>query len=101
MELSLSVTKLRHHFVGALFSAYEIQKWKPDPSLFLHAATRMGIAPDDCLVVEDSLHGAAAARAAGMRALGYCQPAESEAFIAAGAQCFSAMSELPHLISSS
>lgn len=99
MELALRVTKLRHHFADNLFSAYDIQKWKPDPALFLHAAGRMGAAPASCVVVEDSLHGVAAAQAAGMWTLGYCQPSDSASFTAAGAQCFNDMNELPALIS--
>lgn len=43
----------------------------PSPDLFLHAARRMGIAPEACAVVEDSQYGLQAARAAGMRAFAY------------------------------
>ena len=41
------------------------------PGRFLHAAARTGVAPADCVVVEDSRYGVVAARAAGMRAFGY------------------------------
>ena len=49
----------------------EVKRGKPAPDLFLHAAARMGATPQDCLVIEDSRFGVAAARAAGMRAIGF------------------------------
>ena len=54
----------------ALYSAYEIQRWKPDPALFLHAASDLGFGPEDCVVIEDSPSGVAAARGAQMRVIG-------------------------------
>ena len=44
---------------------------KPEPDIFLHAADRLGIDPERCVVVEDSEHGVEAARNAGMRCVGY------------------------------
>ena len=66
---NLRVAGLAHHFGDRLFSAYEIGAWKPDPGLFLHAARAMGVAPGDCVVVDDSAAGIQAAGRAGMRAL--------------------------------
>ncbi|MFT4266813.1 MAG: HAD-IA family hydrolase [Xenophilus sp.] len=57
-----------------LYSSYDIGRWKPDPGIFLHAARAMGRAPRDCLVIEDSTAGLAAADAAGMAALHYVPP---------------------------
>ena len=71
MELTLGLTGLRERFEGRIFSATEVGRGKPAPDLFLHAAARMGFAPADCVVVEDSPAGVEAARAAGMRVLGY------------------------------
>jgi len=68
---ALSVTGLAGHFGERLFSAYEVQCWKPDPGLFLHAAQAMGFPPDQCIVIEDSEVGLAAGLAAGMRTLHY------------------------------
>jgi beta-phosphoglucomutase len=45
---------------------------KPDPSTFLLAAERLGLAPDDCLVIEDAKVGVQAAKSAGMRCLAVC-----------------------------
>ncbi|MDQ0994427.1 HAD family phosphatase [Streptomyces sp. V3I7] len=71
MRFTLGLTDLYSRFEGRLFSATEVERGKPAPDLFLHAARRMGVAPDRCAVVEDSQYGVQAARAAGMRAFGY------------------------------
>ena len=47
-------------------SATEVPRGKPEPDVFLEAARRLNVPPASCLVVEDSMHGVAAARAAGM-----------------------------------
>jgi HAD superfamily hydrolase (TIGR01509 family) len=98
MRLTLGLTGLRERFEGRIFSADEVERGKPAPDLFLFAAARMGAAPEDCVVVEDSPFGAAAARAAGMRALGYA-PEGGESLAREGAEAFTSMAELPALIS--
>ena len=67
MEVTLGTTGLRHFFQERIFSAYEVNSWKPDPELFLHAARQHGADPARCVVVEDSLPGVEAGLAAGMR----------------------------------
>ncbi|MFI1681345.1 HAD family hydrolase [Streptomyces sp. NPDC020607] len=54
-----------------VFSAQDVGRGKPAPDLFLYAAERMGVAPEKCVVVEDSPLGVRAAVAAGMDVLGY------------------------------
>ena len=49
-----------------LFTSTMVARGKPAPDLFLHAAVVMGVDPSACLVIEDSLNGVRAARAAGM-----------------------------------
>lgn len=56
---------------GRVFSATQVKAGKPAPDLFLFAAAQMGVAPERCLVIEDSLPGVQAAVAAGMRCLGF------------------------------
>jgi HAD superfamily hydrolase (TIGR01509 family) len=68
---ALGLTRLLGHFEGRIFSAYEVGSWKPDPGLFLYAAQTMGVHPSRCVVVEDSSSGARAAKAAGMKVLGF------------------------------
>jgi sugar-phosphatase len=53
-----------------MVTAESISRGKPDPECYLKGAAELGVAPADCLVVEDAPAGAAAARAAGMRLLG-------------------------------
>jgi HAD superfamily hydrolase (TIGR01509 family) len=51
-RLSLEVTGLLRYFSANVFSAYDIDAWKPDPRLFLHAASALGVAPSRCAVVD-------------------------------------------------
>ena len=67
VELTLGLVGLRHLFGERIFSAYEVGCAKPDPGLFLHAAEVLGVAPERCAVVEDSLPGIQAGLAAGMK----------------------------------
>ena len=66
IELSLSLTGLLPFFDGKIFSSYDIGSWKPEPHLFLHAAQTLGVAPEQCAVIEDSQPGVDAGVAAGM-----------------------------------
>lgn len=61
----------RGHFGTNLFSATEVKNGKPAPDIFLLAASRMGIEPKRCLVLEDSPAGVMGARAAGMTTVGF------------------------------
>ena len=97
IRLSLSLTGLLPFFEGRIFSSYEIQSWKPDPGLFLHAAHRMGAEPRDCVVVEDSLPGIHAGLAAGMRVFAF-QPHGDEAELPSDVVVVKRLSELPRLL---
>lgn len=66
LELSLRVTGLAHYFENRAFTASEVKNGKPAPDLCLYAAARMGVAPESCLVIEDSEMGVRSAKAAGM-----------------------------------
>ena len=57
-----------------LFSAERVLNPKPAPDVFLAVADLLGVAPEDCLVVEDSRNGSVAAKAAGMTCLGFANP---------------------------
>ncbi|MEM7195349.1 MAG: HAD-IA family hydrolase [Pseudomonadota bacterium] len=63
---SLQICKIADHFGERVYSAYDVDAWKPDPALFLHVAREEGFGVDQCLVVEDSAVGIDAAIAAGM-----------------------------------
>lgn len=71
IRISLESTGLIRFFEPHLFSANEVPNGKPAPDLFLHAAAKMRAKPEDCIVVEDSPAGVAAAHAAGMVPIGF------------------------------
>jgi HAD superfamily hydrolase (TIGR01509 family) len=91
MRMTLGMTGLYERFEGRIYSATEVANGKPAPDLFLHAATKEGFAPEDCVVVEDSPVGVEAARAAGMRVLGFGEDLDADIV-------FTDMTELPHLL---
>lgn len=63
---SLQIVGLTDFFGSHVFTASQVKKGKPAPDLFLHAANKMGVKPKHCLVIEDSLPGIQAAKAANM-----------------------------------
>lgn len=71
VERTLRLLGLWDRFADRVFTASQVRHGKPAPDLFLLAARRMGHAPADTLVIEDSLPGIAAGLAAGMRVLHY------------------------------
>ena len=71
IETAMRVSGLKKYFEEKLFSAYDLGIWKPEPDLFLHAASKMGFHVHECAVVEDSLVGVQAALAAKMKVVHY------------------------------
>jgi HAD superfamily hydrolase (TIGR01509 family) len=71
IRLGLEVAGLLRYFEPRLFSASDVANGKPAPDLFRYAAARMQVDPAQCIVVEDSVPGVAAAVAAGMMAIGF------------------------------
>ncbi|HEY1332275.1 MAG TPA: HAD family hydrolase [Actinomycetota bacterium] len=94
---SLTVAGLLDRFDGRIFSAEQVAHGKPAPDLFLYAASAMGVPPSGCIVIEDSPNGVAAARAAGMRVLGFAGVTPAERLTGADAT-FEGMSRLPALL---
>jgi len=87
---ALSLVGLFDRFHPHIFSATEVVHGKPAPDLFLHAALRMGVPPEHCVVIEDSVPGITAAVAAGMPAIGFtggahCRPGHAARLSQAGA----------------
>lgn len=104
LALGLTLVGLHDRFAPHIFSAAQVKRGKPAPDLFLFAAAAMDFAPSDCLVIEDSLAGVQAARAAGMRVVGFaggshCGPGHAERLLSQGADIvLSQMRDLPDAI---
>jgi HAD superfamily hydrolase (TIGR01509 family) len=101
MELTLRVTGLRDAVPDdRVFSAYMVARPKPAPDLFLHAAAACGFEPDACIVVEDSVPGVIAGRAAGMRTFGYSggDAVVAKRLASLGAEPLGAMADLPAVL---
>jgi len=71
LERKLRQVGLWPHFEPHVYSADHVARAKPAPDLFLHAAEKLGVQPAECLVLEDSVNGVIAGRAAGMRVWGF------------------------------
>lgn len=101
MRLTLGLTGLLPRFEGRMFSASMVERGKPFPDLFLHAARGIGVEPEACIVIEDAVPGVEAGIAAGMRVLAYAGAAHADraGLVAAGGSLFDSMDDLPRLLS--
>lgn len=97
IEIALRTVGLYDRFAGRIFSAQDVERGKPYPDLFLHAAEQMGADPADTVVVEDSPHGVEAAKAAGMTVVGYAGMTPAER-LADADRVITAMADLPSAV---
>jgi len=72
MQHSLGLTGMLNYFDDRLFSGYDIQRWKPDPALLFHAAEKMQVPVERCILVDDSAAGAQAGIAADIPVFYFC-----------------------------
>jgi HAD superfamily hydrolase (TIGR01509 family) len=104
LALSLEVLGWADLFEGRVFSASQVARGKPHPDIFLHAAEQLGVRPQDCIVIEDSLGGVTAARAAGaipigLTAAGHVEPGLDARLKQAGAhKVVASFSELDQVV---
>jgi HAD superfamily hydrolase (TIGR01509 family) len=94
VQLSLQVAGLSGQFGEHIYVSSMVARPKPAPDVYLLAAHRLGAQPADCIVIEDSPPAAAAALAAGMRAIGYAPGSTFEAMRATGATVIRTMDDL-------
>lgn len=100
MAVTLAVTGLDVLVGNRVFSAVDVARGKPAPDLFLYAARRMGIAPQRCLVIEDSVVGIEAALAAAMQVIGFAgaSGASASALASTGVDVATDAGELAHRV---
>ncbi|MBO3759176.1 HAD family hydrolase [Ciceribacter sp. L1K23] len=106
LEMMLNKVGLYNAFAPHIYSAKDLgaDRVKPKPDIFLHGAAQFGVKPEKCIVVEDSVHGVHAARAAGMRVIGFTgashtYPSHADRLTDAGADTvISRMVDLPAVI---
>lgn len=79
----LTLTQMLDWFEPHIYSADMVEHGKPAPDLFLYAAAQLGIAPEHCLVIEDSVNGVKAGRAAGMQVIGFTGGGHADAGLSA------------------
>lgn len=98
LEVKLARLGLAEAFGGRVVSYQDVAAGKPAPDIWLRCAALVGAGPEACVVVEDSIAGVRAGRAAGMRVLGYAPNGSADVLAAAGARPFARMASLPALI---
>jgi haloacid dehalogenase superfamily, subfamily IA, variant 3 with third motif having DD or ED len=106
LDMMLKRTGLAPLFGEYVYSAKDLGegRTKPKPDIFLHGASRFGVDPSAAIVIEDSVHGIHAARAAGMRVIGFTgashtYPGHADKLTEAGAETvISRMADLPATI---
>ncbi|WP_291299127.1 HAD family phosphatase [Elioraea sp.] len=85
-------------FDGRVVSYEDVAAGKPAPDIWLRCAALVGVEPARCVVIEDSVTGVRAGRAAGMRVLGYAPNGAAAALAAEGAEPFARMDALADII---
>lgn len=98
IRLNLELTGLLPYFEDNIFSCYTIEKWKPEPDVFIWAAKTMGFKPEDCVVIEDSLTGIQAAKAGGFDVFGFTAHDYNNELVAEATTTFNSMEKLMELI---
>ena len=98
MKLSLSATGIDQYFNKEhIFSAYDIQKWKPDPALIHFVLDRMKCKEPEAILIEDTMSGVNAGLTAGITTLAY-NPEQDKDLLSSGALNFSTMAEIKHYL---
>ena len=97
MQHSLGLTGMLPFFKEHLYSGYDIQHWKPEPDLMYYAADQMGVAIENCILIDDSEAGAKAGIAAGIPVFYYCADAHNPQLDHPLVTTFTDLAQLPAL----
>ena len=97
MQHSLGLTDMLHYFDDRLFSGYDIQRWKPDPAIVFHAAEKMQVPVERCILVDDSAAGAQAGIAAGIPVFYFCADPHNKPIDHPLVTAFDNLAQLPAL----
>ncbi|WP_456311831.1 HAD family hydrolase [Pseudomonas shirazensis] len=98
IRLNLEVAGLLERFENKIFSSYQINSWKPDPGIFLHAAKQMGFEVKDCIVIEDSKAGVISGISGGFKVYGFANGYNNEDLENEGAILFNSYDELREML---
>ncbi|MEM9709237.1 MAG: HAD family phosphatase [Pseudomonadota bacterium] len=98
MAVTLGQNDLLDRMGDRIFSAHDGIAPKPAPDMYLMLAERLGVAPGRAVVVEDSAAGVRAAKAAGIRVIGYAERTPAEKLAALGAEAAATMAEVGRLM---
>lgn len=99
MRVTLGRTGLLGRLQPHIYGSDQVERSKPHPDVYLLAAQGLGIAPERCLVIEDSPTGTQAGVAAGATVLAYCAHGDPRSLLAAGAtMVFDDMARLARLL---
>lgn len=94
-NVDLAVERLgARKYFQALVTGKDVTRGKPDPQVFLTAASRLGVAPHDCAVIEDAPVGIAAANAAGMVSIALLSTGHTRESVAASGLIVNSLREL-------
>lgn len=93
VNLILRETTLRAYF-DHVICGDDVKQSKPNPEIFLLAAEQLGAAPHSCVVIEDSHHGVAGAKAAGMFCIGLINPNSGQQDLSAADLCVNSLDDI-------
>lgn len=98
ITLNLTITGLLEKFENRIFSSYDINSWKPDPEIFLHACKQMGFEKEECIVIEDSVAGVIAGVKGGFKVFALANENNTQDLLDEGATVFYNYDELETIL---
>ncbi len=88
VDVNISVLGVEESVFDAVITGSDITNKKPDPEIYIKAAATVGVAPQNCLVVEDAVAGIQAGKAAGCTVVGVAGSFDRETLLGSGADFF-------------